>query len=577
MSRVTRHASRMTIDNGPMTSDVIPDNLPSLLTAASGKFPLHGVGFAGPDRSITFLTFAELEVKALSMLAGMQARGLTKGDVVILSLEKSEEIIPVLWGCFIGGIIPALLQPPVTFTEYNPAAEKTEKVFHLLERPHVILSHDHAENWRSSLIPADLLIDVAGLAGSARLALRAGLSPSDLALIQFSSGSTGDPKGVMLTHSNIIVNTADIIRGIALEPGDVSVNWMPLYHDMGLIGFHITPVFAGVTQYFIDPVDFVKNPAIWLDIMSLKKCTITACPNFGQLLVTRYLGRRAAQEWDLSPVRILFNGAEPISVATMRTFLDGLKPFNLNPVAMFPAYGLAEATLAVTFPDRLREAGVKAFRRSELIGKGVAIEAAEGESNIIELVNLGRSLEHCGVMVADDRHNPIPAGMVGNVLVKGANLTAGYYGNPEVSARAFNGEWLLTGDLGFLFCEDLYITGRSKDIIFINGINYYSHDLETIALKLENVSGGKIVITGYFDETEGRDKLLIFLAGADNEATRFLCREIKNHFSAVIGLSTETFVLIRSGDIPRTSSGKIQRYKLVERFRLGSFSNIICL
>lgn len=549
-------------------------NLPDLLSVTARNFPQKGIGFVNPDRSVSFITFPELELKAMSMLAGMQDRGLQKGDVVILSLEKSEEIIPVFWGCLIGGIIPALLQPPVTFTEYNPAAEKTEKVFKLLGNPHVILSHDHAENWRSSHIPAELLIDVAGLPGIAEMALRAHLVPGDLALIQFSSGSTGDPKGVMLTHRNILTNTSDIIKGIALEPCDVAVNWMPLYHDMGLIGFHITPVIVGVTQYFIDPVDFVKNPSIWLDIMSTKSCTITACPNFGQLLVTRYLGRRAAQDWDLSKVRILFNGAEPISVATMKAFLEGLKAFNLNPVAMFPAYGLAEATLAVTFPDRLQEAEIKAFRRSDLIGNGLAIEDITGDNNVIELVNLGRSLGHCSVMVADEHHRAVEEGVVGHVLVTGENITPGYFHNPEFSASAFTNNWLLTGDLGFLYHGDLYITGRSKDVIFINGINYYAHDLETIALKTGQIANGKMVIAGYFDESDGRDKLLIFLTGSDNQATRDLCSEMKNHFSSVIGLNVDVFIAIRSGDIPRTSSGKIQRYKLVDRYLKGDFSVI---
>ncbi len=552
-----------------------PAVLPELLTATCAGFPLHGIGFVTPGNPVSFTTFPDLEKSALSMLAGMQARGLKKGDKVILSLEKSEEIIPVLWGCFIGGIIPALLQPPVTFTSYNPAAEKTEKVFRLLGDSCIILSHEHAGNWQSSQIPAEVLIDVAGLPGEIENAIRADVLPDDLALIQFSSGSTGDPKGVMLSHRNIIINVTDIIRGIALEPDDISVNWMPLYHDMGLIGFHITPVFVGVNQYFIDPVDFVKNPAIWLETMSRLKCSISACPNFGQLLVTRYLGRKGAQDWDLSSLRILFNGAEPISVATMRTFLDGLKSLKLNPVAMFPAYGLAEATLAVTFPDRLAEADVRAFSRHELVSRGIAVEAVAGEDNVIELVTLGRQLNQCELMIADDHYQPVGEGIVANVLVKGDNVTRGYFGNPGGTSAVFHDGWLLTGDLGFIFQGDLYITGRSKDIIFINGINFYAHDLETIALKIDRLSVGKIVIAGYFDEPEGRDKLLIFLIGADNETTRDLCREIRNHFSTVIGLSTETFIPIRSGDIPRTSSGKIQRYKLVERYRRGDFLNVI--
>ena len=165
-------------------------------------------------------------------------------------------------------------------------------------------------------------------------------------------------------------------------------------------------------------------------------------------------------------------------------------------------------------------------------------------------------------------------GVVGHVLVTGENITPGYFHNPEFSASAFTNNWLLTGDLGFLYHGDLYITGRSKDVIFINGINYYAHDLETIALKTGQIANGKMVIAGYFDESDGRDKLLIFLTGSDNQATRDLCSEMKNHFSSVIGLNVDVFIAIRSGDIPRTSSGKIQRYKLVDRYLKGDFSVI---
>jgi acyl-CoA synthetase (AMP-forming)/AMP-acid ligase II len=550
---------------------VIPVTLPDVLAIATARYPAHGIGFIRAGGAEKFFTFSEIETQSLSMLAGMQARGLKQGDLVILSLEKSEEIIPVLWGCFIGGIIPALLQPPVTFSEYNPAAEKIEKVFRVLDGPPVILSHDHAGNWQTSHIPAHLQIDASQLAGDPLRAQRAQLSESDIALIQFSSGSTGDPKGVMLSHHNIIINTSDIIHGIALESMDISVNWMPLYHDMGLIGFHITPVFAGVTQYFIDPVDFVKNPAIWLEAMSRKKCTITACPNFGQLVVNRYLNRKMAKQWDLSHVRILFNGAEPISVNAMRAFLDGLSSVHLNPLAMFPAYGLAEATLAVTFPARFTGAEVRSFNRMELLKNGRVTEINNDDPNAIELVNLGTALDHCTLMVADSRYDPVNDGSVGNILVKGDNVSRGYYGKTRSSSRLFHGEWLITGDLGFIYRGGLYITGRSKDIIFINGINYYAHDLETIALKVDGAVSGKIVIAGDFDETEGRDKLLVFMVGQDNDTTRVLCNQLRNHLSALIGITTEIFIPIRSADIPRTSSGKIQRYKLVERYRQGHF------
>jgi len=554
----------------------VPEILPQLLIRTAEKHPDHGIGFVQPDHTVHFSNFPVILDRSLSILAGMQAAGLRKGDKVVLLLEKSEEIIPVLWGCFLGGIIPALLQPPVSFSEYNPALDKAGRVFRLLGSPPVILSHSRIKNWKPGHIPAGLLMDAAGLSGDPRMASPAELNGADVALIQFSSGSTGDPKGVLLSHRNIIANTTDIIRGIALEPEDVSVNWMPLYHDMGLIGFHITPVFAGVTQYFLDPVDFVKNPALWLETMTRKKCTITACPNFGQLLVNRFLARRKARDWDLSPVRILFNGAEPISVATMRAFLESLKPFRLDPVAMFPAYGLAEATLAVTFPDRFSEAGVVGFRRGDLLTNGVARETLPGEENVMELVNLGRPLNQCRVLITDGKDQPVEEGTVGNVLVKGNNITRGYFGKKH-SSSVFYREWLRTGDLGFRYKEDLYITGRSKDIIFVNGINYYAHDLESIAIQMDEVSPGRIVVSGFFDEKEGHDRLLVFLVGSDNDAMRELCRKLKTHFSSLVGLSVETFIPVRSNDIPRTSSGKIQRYKMVERFVKGEFPGSIRL
>jgi acyl-CoA synthetase (AMP-forming)/AMP-acid ligase II len=523
------------------------------------------------------LSFPSLLEASLSILSGMQKRGLKKGDRVILSIEQSREIIPVLWGCFLGGIVPALLQPPVSFTDLNPAAEKAEKVFEQLGHPHVILSGEHAHGWKSGKIEQGKLIDATTLSGDFRDAIQYRPDPGDLALIQYSSGSTGEPKGVMLTHANLLANISDIIRGIALGPDDVAVNWMPLYHDMGLIGFHLTPVIVGVNQFFIDPPDFVKNPFLWLDTMSHERCTITACPNFGQAIVNRSLGRRSAHTWDLSSVRILFNGAEPISVTIMQRFLENLAPFGLPPVAMFPAYGLAEATLAVTFPDRLAETEVVAFDRHSLITEGHALPVTGNGENAIHLVNLGKPLPHAELIIVDNDGNELPDGRVGNVWVRGDGITRGYYANPLMTAAAFDGSWLKTGDLGFTIHNDLFITGRTKDIIFINGVNYYAHDLEHIAQHMEDQTTGRLVIAGMFDEKEGRDRLLIFIVGSDNDTTREQCRQIRLHFNKLIGLTPETFIPVRSNDIPRTSSGKIQRYKLVDRYRKGEFSQILSL
>lgn len=551
-----------------------PVVLPELLDNASNNYPSHGFGFVHPHHGITFCTFPEMRSKALSLLAALQARGMNPGAHIILSLDKAEEIIPALWACFYGGMIPALIQPPFSFTESNPAAEKALKVYQVLGSPGVILSHAHAKSWHDSNIPDEKLFDIAGLHGREADARTFRAQPAQLALIQFSSGSTGNPKGVMLTHENILVNTADIIRGIQLTAEDVSVNWMPLYHDMGLIGFHITPVFAGVDQYFINPVDFVKNPFLWLDIMTAKKCTISACPNFGQVLVNRHLSRKPSKTWDLSPLRVLFNGAEPISVTTMRTFLDSLSDFRLRSVAMLPAYGLAEATLAVTFPDIKSEVRVISFNRQKLIGEGIAETALH---DAIELVDLGKPLDHNDLMIVDNRFHPVPENVTGNVWVKGKNVTGGYFANSQMTLQSFHKEWLLTGDIGFIYEGSLFITGRSKDIIFINGMNYYAHDIEHIICQLDSNLNGRAVVSGIFNEQEGRDQLLIFLVSPDHDDAGGFCKLLKNHLSNHIGINPDLFILIRSSDIPRTSSGKIQRYKLVERFRLGNFTRILTI
>ena len=551
--------------------------LPDKIKETVERFPQHGIGFINPVKDQTFFSFPELIRISSGILHAMQQRGFRPGDRVMISLEKGEEIIPVLWACLLGGIVPALLQPPVTFTEFNPAAEKTEIVFRILNQPFVIRSNNRPGSWSVSRVPMERQIDFRDLSGDPQQAVFYQGDPDDLAVIQFSSGSTGDPKGVRLTHRNILTNIADIIKGIRLDPGDISVNWMPLYHDMGLVGFHFTPTVVGVNQYFVDPVDFVKNPSLWLDALYRVRCTITACPNFGQAIVNRYLSRRSNPEWDFSSLRIIFNGAEPISIPTMNAFLEHLSHFGLNPVAMFPAYGLAEATLAVTFPETDKPAEVLSFLREPMLKEGIAKEPERDDRNTLELVNLGKPLDHCELKIVTGTGSIRQENRIGEVWISGDNVTAGYFGQDEHDHNLFSGKWMKTGDLGFMCRGDLFITGRSKDIIFVNGSNYYAHDLENIVIRMEEMKAGKIVITGSFDESAGRDQVLIFIVGSPNDEMKLLCGKIKNRFASLLGLTTDLFIPVRSADIPRTSSGKIQRYKLTDRYRKGEFEHIIRL
>jgi len=537
-------------------------------------FPDHGVGYVQPDRSIRFTTFPELLDQSRRLAAGFHACGIRQGDVVILSLETNAEIIPVLWACFISGVVPALLQPPFSFTAYNPAAEKAEKVFHRLGRPRVILSHNHVDTWLRSGIPADLLVDVSTVPLDSEEIPPVTIADTDLAMLQFSSGSTGDPKGVMLTHHNLLHNICDIRNGLQLRPDEETISWMPLYHDMGLVGFHLTTLYAGTSGLFIEPSDFIKNSLLWLDTMSHRPSVITGCPNFGQTIINRFISRRKDPDWDLSGIRVIFNGAEPISIPAMQEFNANLSAFGYQPKAMLPCYGMAEASLAITFAPIDEEPEVVSFRRSLLFSKGIVEEHA-GPDDEVQLVNLGKHLTYCDFIIADDDDNPLPPDRTGHVLVKGDNITSGYYHNPEASKEVFRNGWLHTGDLGFVHKGDLFIMGRMKDIIFINGTNYYSTDLESVALNADGVTYGKIVMAGYFDEKEGKDKVVVFMVAPANEASIGHFRSIQQHFLVTLGLMIDTFIPVRSQDIPRTSSGKIQRYKMVNRFQRGECETIV--
>ena len=315
--------------------------------------------------------------------------------------------------------------------------------------------------------------------------------------------------------------------------------------------------------------------------MSRYRCNITGCPNFGQILVNRYLNRRNSFECDLSSVRVVFNGAEPISIPVMQEFNRLLSRFSYTSTAMFPAYGMAEATLAVTFASLNEPPHIVSFQRKALLEEGRAIlheknspDASANLPDIIQLVNLGKPLTHCSILLVDEDLNPVSEGVVGQILVQGAQVTSGYYHDPLQTAEALQQGWLHTGDLGFVYDGDLFVMGRLKDVIFINGINLYAHDLEQMVLSLKEVPDGKLVMAGYFDEQEGRDKVILFMVAPPNEASRTLFRRIQQVFLQSIGLLVDTFIPIRSADIPRTSSGKIQRYKLVNRFLKGEFQKM---
>jgi acyl-CoA synthetase (AMP-forming)/AMP-acid ligase II len=549
--------------------------LTDLLLTVVKAFPDKGIGFVQPDGSVKFMTYPELLSRAKAMIPGMIARGLAPGDKMMIVMTRNEEIIPVLWACFLSGYIPTILQPPVSFNEFNQPARKIENVYSTLKSPKVIISADLLKSFHSDVISSKNLITTEDLKYGLPDYFQFQPKETDIAFIQFSSGSTGDPKGIILTHKNILPNLAAICAGLDVDETDVYASWLPLYHDMGLFAYHICPILAMANQYLIDTIDFIKKPALWLDIIDKTRSTISGCPNFGQVLLLRYLKNREDKSWDLSSLKAIVNGAEPISNRIMSDFMNRLFIYNLRKESMMPAYGMAEATLGISFAELSEVPLVNSFNRTMLQKEGVAYIEKENAAEMTEMVSVGKAINDTEIRVVDEEGHQVEDTVDGNIEIRGVGVTSGYYNNPAETRNLFDKGWLRTGDKGFFFEGNLYITGRTKDIIFVRGQNLYAHDLENLAGNYSDIRYGKVVIGGLFDPKKGQDLIILFLVGSANQAICETVIGLRNFFRDTYGISIEVFVPIRSNQVPKTSSGKIQRYKLISSYQNGEFDDVI--
>ncbi|MFF2154857.1 amino acid adenylation domain-containing protein [Paenibacillus chitinolyticus] len=533
-----------------------------------------------------FLSYGQLLASAGRALHLLREQGLGPGDFAVMQTEDNERFILLFWACVLGGIVPV----PVTAARTDEGRKKLIQVFNQLEAPTLLcdeelwpgiqgyaLKHGEAEalaRLESGSMPIAVVLAAAADAGRPE-AEPYDAAETDTAFIQFTSGSTGDPKGVVLTHGNLLSNMRAIIHGAQSTERDSSLSWLPLTHDMGLIGFHLTPLFCSMNQLHLPTSTFVLHPMKWLELTHKHRVTCLSSPNFGYVHFLQHWKPEGAAAWNLSCVRLIFNGAEPISAAHCRSFLEAMKPYGLKENCIFPVYGLAEASLAVTFPgteDHLNT--VKLERQSLAVGQPAQI-AAHGDHTAIEIVELGFPVQECEVRICDETGNPSAAGSIGLVHIRGRNVTSGYYKRPDVNKQTISPEgWLNTGDLGFLLDDRLYVTGRMKDVIFVNGQNVYPHDLEALISSLKGAEIGKTAIAAVQDETTKRDAIAVFIQHRGKTGGFVpLMAEVKKLLNGSAGLDVALVVPVRR--IPKTTSGKIQRYVLAEALREGEFAEAL--
>jgi len=538
-----------------------------------------GITFIEASSQESFLSYSELYTSALKVLSVLQVRGIQKNDELVFQIEDNRTFVIVFWACILGGIVPV----PLSVGQNDDHKQKVFNVWGILNNPYLIVSatyFDRLVAFAKAVGRQDFLDSV-----SRKTLYQGDLSYSgedgklsfpkadDIAFIQFSSGSTGSPKGVMLTHRNLIANMRSISVAAKYADCDSMMSWMPLTHDMGLIGFHLNPLFCGISQYLISTTSFIRRPALWFDKATQYGVTLLCSPNFGYKYVLRHCLTNAKHAWDLSRVRVLYNGAEPIAEGLCTEFLNVMEKYGLQRHVMCPVYGLAEATLAVSISGLTDDVMSVNIDRTKL-KVGDRVSYAGTASNFIPFVNVGTPVDDCSVRIVDDNGLTIGSETIGHILIQGCNVTSGYYNNAAETSSTLTGDgWLKTGDLGFIKDRALYITGRAKDIIFVNGLNFYPHDLERLAEEIEGVELNKIVIAGCFNHALQREEVIAFIFHRGSPDTfRPVAEALKEHINVKAGLTLDRIIPVK--DIPRTTSGKLQRFKLIEQFNNGLFEEI---
>jgi len=537
----------------------------------------HLISYLGSNNEESKVSFTDLKDRALGILFNLQQKNINPGDQLIILTESNEMFLDAFWAGLYGGIIPV----PVATASNDEHRLKLLRIFKKLESPYIYTHTKTLDQIRTFCLDNDMT-EVAE-----RLQLKSILideiddisqpgeihptTADDTAFIQFSSGSTSEPKGVVLTHKNIMTNIYAIIKAAAITRKDTMLSWMPLTHDMGMIGFHLVPIVVCANHTIMDTNVFVRRPLLWLTAASDKQVTILCSPNFGYKHFLKVYKSKGIEQIDLTHIRLIFNGAEPISLELCHQFLNAMATYGLSENAMFPVYGLAEASLAVSFPKP--ESPIESIQlKRQHLAINDRVETATGRDTM-EFIFVGEPVENCHVRITDSDNNVLSENTVGKIQLRGDNVTNGYYQAEDINKQLFTDDgWLDTGDLGAFINKQLIITGRIKDIIFVNGQNFYSHDLENILHQLDNLELGKVIVTGARKSGADDDELLVFiLYRGETEAFIPLVKTIRKTINETTGVEVHQVIPVKR--IPKTTSGKVQRHLLSEQYISGEFDD----
>lgn len=519
-----------------------------------------------PDGTEKIQSYGELLESAQRILFGLKKLGLKPQEQVIFQLEDNQDFISAFWGCVLGGFVPVPISIAPTYEQVNTTTRKLQNTWQMLGKPLVLTSASLAENidGLSKLLNLENF-QVATIDQLRECEPDLNLHPSqpeDLAILFLTSGSTGIPKCVMLNHRNLLSMSVGLVFIGDFSSQESILNWMPLDHVGALVSLSIMAVDLGCQQIHVPTSLIVQNPLKWLDLIDNHQATITWAPNFAFSLICDALGDLryraldiSRKNWDLSLMRFVINAGEPIVTKTARNFLKLLNRHGLQTNAIHPAFGMCETSSGITYSDSF------------------SLESSSDDTSFVEL---GLPIAGASLRIVDENEQIVTESTIGRLQVKGASVTSGYYQNPQANQEVFSSDgWFNTGDLGFLHQGRLTITGRQKDVIIINGLNYYCHEIEAAVEEVEAVEVSYTAACAVREPGINTDKLAIFFSTSLDGNLVTLLKEIRAKVVNKVGINPDYLIPIDKEIIPKTSIGKIQRSQLSQRFNSGEFKPII--
>lgn len=585
--RVGRHPSRDIPPRAPTRASVAP-------VSTLGEAVVHWARtrpsqplfyFVDLEDKLTVLTASDLHHNALRIGANLHARGVRQGDRVVLSFDTSPEFLESFFACGLVGAIPCLIELPSSKVSVSSWGERLEVKLRLLGARAMLIDPDFADLAHEALQgfepepggPAPFVATVKELVADAPAFEPPTTGPDDVAFIQFTSGTTDAPKGVQISHRALFANCAAMGDISQWDSDDLMVCWLPLFHDMGLVASTLASFVHGIATALLPPFGFLLKPARWLWALQYFRATSSFAPNFAYQLCVKRIKDAEVEGLDLSAWKRAYNAAEFIHADTVSHFTERFRPYGFEPDAWRPSYGMAEMVVGVSIRDGALPLRLETVSRSALASKRRAVPLTEGGPDALTVLGVGRVLRGIDIRIVDDEGREVGERHEGEILLRGTSLFGGYYKNPEATDSVLRDGWLHTGDLGYLAEGELFICGRSKDLIIKAGENHHPYTMENAAAQVAGVRAGCVAAVGVNNSQTGTEDIVLVCETAETkpDVLRQLCKHVEEMVYQGSGVRPNRVIPVAAHTVPKTTSGKIKRAYI--RQNIEAFENLSLL